>query len=383
MLVQRIFLSPPFIFAIIWILMLSISMLNISYSFSDEVDVLIFIATLSFLGYFLGYFSLLLFTNKYKSPIRYKNIIHKIDIKKLQGALLASVFFICSILIINFYLDGYPPFFSNLGVETKNYVEYGRMKGVLFALIVFLFLISSLFKTKTVDVLIKLFCFGVLVLYLSRGFVIFTLLSWLFFYLFENKKTISLLKLIFMITCAFIFILILMSVAGEYRTGTASFIKALEIKDSFLDLDPEILWLVSYISMPTINIVELVQYQQYFMGKATVNAMLPGFMNFDSESREFYASILPNEHNTAGTYLKNVVLDFGILGILIYNYLIGIFSYLLFKYSSSSLIKSVFLAELSLLFFADFFLFFPTLFLLFVLILFNKYAFYPINTALN
>jgi hypothetical protein len=159
---------------------------------------------------------------------------------------------------------------------------------------------------------------------------------------------------------------------SEYRTSLEFFYSALEIKNEYRDLNTGLLWVITYISMPTINIVELTKFSQYFYGEAMLSSALPAFLSFDQGAELFYTQVLPNPYNTVAGYLKNAYLDFGWIGVFTLNLFIGFLLSCSSIYKFSNLSKSVLLNALLFLFFYDYFINFTTIFVIFLFYFFGR-----------
>lgn len=365
---NRLLTNPLLVFTVVWCMVVFFSLLEISYSFSGGFSSLFLLFFVSFLGFYLGYFCVrLMFCVASKRVGVY--LPGRFYFREGAGFFIfAVVIFSIGIILLNFFLEGLPPFFSILGYETRNYLEYGRLKGVLFGLVIFLFLISFYFSS-VLSFFLKVFCLSVLILYVSRGLIVFSVLSYLFLVLLEERFSSA--KILAVLVSCLAFMILVIGVVGEYRTGTENFYNALEIKEEFRGISPGIIWVISYVSMPVINIIEVSKVGEYFYGQVMLSSALPAFMAFDQVADSFYQGLLPNPYNTVAGYLKNVFLDFGWVGVLVYNFILGALFYVsAIKFSSLS--RAVLLGALFFLFFHDFFVNFTTIFVVLLFYFFNR-----------
>lgn len=127
--------------------------------------------------------------------------------------------------------------------------------------------------------------------------------------------------------------------------------------------------------MPFVNFLALTNYDHLYFGQNIVSRSLPAFLSFNAESIEFYKSIIPNQYNTVSGYLSPVYLDFGIIGVIVYNLFLGILSSYTYYFGKNNLIKSILITAISLLFFVDYFFYFTTILLILLSLLFNKFVF--------
>jgi oligosaccharide repeat unit polymerase len=261
---------------------------------------------------------------------------------------------------------------SFFGYDTYVYLEYGKFKGVLFGLLIFLFA-SSLYANRKLSIFMKLFSIVFLLLYVSRGNIIFSILIYFFLLIYENKITNK--RLFFLSLFLMIFILMLFQILGEFRTGTEVFYNSLEIKEQYRIENSGLIWLISYVSMPYVNFLQITDHDMLFYGENIVSRSLPAFLSFNSEAVLFYKSIIPNEYNTVSGYLAQIYLDFGFVGIIVYNFILGILLSYMYYISNNFLMKSIFMTIISLLFFVDYLFYFTTIVLLILSFLFNKLVF--------
>ena len=365
---KRIISNPLNIFLFIWALILITFQLKIAYFFPSYNYLQYLYPSISILFFILGFLII-------KFSIRRK-IIKKVKVtfsKKRFKIFVFSLFsMVIIIILLNLKLFGMPPFFSFLGYDTYVYLEYGRFKGVLFALLIFIYIIS-IYATKKFSIFMKLFSIAILLLYVSRGNIIFSIIVYFFLLVYENKLSNK--KLFILIHLLIIFVLILFQILGEFRTGTNVFYASLEIKEEYQIENSGLIWLVSYISMPFVNFLELTNHNNLFFGENIISRSLPAFMSFNMESIAFYKSILPNKLNTVSGYLANVYLDFGLVGIILYNFFLGILLSYSFYISKNKILKSVLITCIALLFFVDYFFYFTTILIIILSIIFNKIIF--------
>jgi len=365
---KRIVSSPLNIFLIIWILVISTFQLRVA-TFIQGYNIDQFIFPLVGIFYFSIGFILIYFLKRInKKQKKFEFYLSNVRFIIFYYFLL---FFIIIIFFINLNFFGLPPFLSFFGYDTSVYLEYGRFKGLLFGLLIFLFLIS-MYTTKKLSIFMKFISILILLLYVSRGNIIFSILAYFFLLIYENKITNK--KLVFISIFMIIFILVLFQILGEYRTGTEAFYNALEIKDEFQINNSGIIWLISYISMPFVNFLELTHHSHMYYGENIISRSIPAFLNFNAEAVDFYKSTLLNQYNTVSGYMGPVYLDFGLLGIIMYNFFLGLVLGYSYYFSKNNLIKSILITAIFLSFFVDYFFYFTTIVLIILSIIFNKFV---------
>ena len=364
---KSILSNPINIFLFTWLLIIFTYQLKIAYFFPEYSIKEFAIPILCIFYFVLGFETVKILQKPQKQKV------YKLYLSKQKFNMFISFLITMSLLIVimNIEMFGLPPMMSFFGYDTSVYLEYGRFKGVLFALLIFIFIVS-LYATKKISYLMKLFSIIVLLLYVSRGNIIFSIITYFFLLIYENK--INNKKLLILLSLFIIFTLLLFQILGELRTGTETFYNVLEIKDAYRLKNSGLIWLIAYISMPFANFLEVTNYNNLYYGQNIISSSLPAFLSFNSASIEFYKSIIPNQYNTVATYLVHIYLDFGIIGVIVYNYFLGIFASYLYHFSTNNLIKSIFLTVISLLFFIDYFFFFTTIVLIVLSVVFNKFV---------
>jgi len=360
--------NPLFVFVAVWFIIMATFSIRIATFFPDFNIRQYIYPTLSIISFSMGYLSLFLFKTK---SIK-KSYVNYFSKKRFNIFIFVLISISLMIISLNIFLYGLPPVFSFFGFDTVVYLEYGRFKGVLFAIAIFLFAIS-LFATKKLSFFIKFFSITVLLLYVSRGNIVFSILLYLFLLIFENK--ISNKRLSIYLIVVLVFILLMFQIIGELRTGTEVFYNVLDIKDEFRINNSGLIWLISYISMPFVNFLEITTYDNLYYGQNIISRSLPAFMQFNYDSIEFYKSILPNQYNTVAGYLAPIYLDFGLMGVMFFNSFIGFTTAYIIKFSNNNLVKAILMTAISLLFFVDYFFYFTTIVMLFLSFIFYKFTF--------
>lgn len=358
---ERLVTHPLFVFAAVWSVIAASASLRVSASFQRDLSPLYHLLTVSLVCFGAGYVAVAMLGASREA--RWITEFHSAPVvaRQTRRVMFASTLAIIAIMALNVRLDGLPPFFAFLGADTLGYLEYGRLKGALFALAPFTFLLSA-YAGRRLGLLMKAISLGVLVLYVSRGYVIFSLLA--YFFLILQLRNVRFWRLVLYLCLLLATVLALMEIVGHYRTGTASFFQALDIRAQYRDLNAGLVWLLAYVSMPAINIIELTQHEVFFHGKALYSASMPAFLAIDEAARSHFVAVIPNRYNTASGYLTNAYLDFGWYGVALYNLLLGMVASAVHRFSPNLLIKSILLACLALMFFNDYFLYFTTLFMI-------------------
>jgi oligosaccharide repeat unit polymerase len=349
---------PLFIFVAIWLIIAVSVSLRVSYSFQNDLSPLYQLMGVSIAMFVVGFGLVALLGNTSRTQHRL-TLYHVATVsRQTQRFMIGTVSLAVAIMALNILVDGLPPFFGFLGVETYNYLEYGRLKGVLFGLAAFIVLLSA-YARPAMGLLMKAVGIGIFILYVSRGYIIFSLVG--YFFLVLHLRNIRIGRMLLYGLLLLGLMIFIMEVVGQYRTGTANFYAALNIKREFQQMNAGIVWLLAYISMPSINLIELSQHNTFFTGKALYSAGMPAFMAIDADVSRYFFTTIPNRYNTASGYLANVYLDFGWYGIVLYNLVLGMVASAIHRFSANYLLKSIFLAATALMFFNDYFVYFTTL----------------------
>lgn len=317
-------------YKIIWtpILFYSILMVAFVYYFlylSSKQVVLstktIFIVVVSFLTYILGYFSDIKF--KFKFPHFHCSM------KKCMNFVF---YFGILVFIFECALNRYIPIVATFTVGSK----YGDFKMIPF--LHYFVMLETLLpiyfindKTKASVKFLKIIIVTFIIInYESRQLVIFLFLS-LFTSLFLGKEKVheARINVVAIIFIGFLFILFI--VIGNLRIGSSDvidYLKAFSGVDKNKDVTLIDLWFNLYTSMNYAtfqNILEAASKNGFYgWGRYTLRPVLSLFL-LDRMSIIQY----PTEYNSfdlLGTYICDIYLDFGFIGIIVINFLYGIIS---------------------------------------------------------
>ena len=134
---------PVSLFVLVWLMMLCALSVRISYDSYPEMGLPIFLFVLSFLALLAGsgMTSVLL-------PSRIDQEVHPdeyvLDVRRLRRLNWLFALVAIGIMVLNLKLDGLPPAFGFFSFDTSNYLEYGRLKQLLFPLLISIVVNSSL-----------------------------------------------------------------------------------------------------------------------------------------------------------------------------------------------------------------------------------------------
>lgn len=377
-------LNPVSIFFGVWIIQISLYLFDIAYFLPvalDDILVLLRIFLVSLVCFLIGVISAVLVLSNdmikrsSKGRLFMLHMATSVEVPstRLRWAFLMLAIVIITISIMNWYTYGPLPLLSSLlGVETPyNYLDYGRSKYIVFGATLLLISLTYFERSKIIRLLTLLFSFCILSIYVTRYFIIHALLQYLFLHIFVKRPKVSFSKLGIGI---FIFVIItatVMTIIGDVRTGSLKFLEAMQIKEEFRWLPIGILWLISYIAFPLANIITLVghPFNNFYGGLFILNDIVPPFLwnilgvgDATWKYVEIVYNYFPNPLNNVATYLGHVFLDFGFLGIILFNFFLGFSSWWVYVYAKQKaslfarLIGAIWLSNLTLIFFSNLFL---------------------------
>jgi oligosaccharide repeat unit polymerase len=371
------FCHPIKLFCFVWVVMLAALSVHVSESSYPTLGtpLLLFFVSLTSLG--VGYFLVRLFVSAHEPAVPGGFEDRELDCVKLR--ILNTVFLIISLVIVflNLKLAGLPPAFSFLSINTKEYLEYGKLKQVLFPLLVAILVNSSLDPLYRFKIFFGGFASVVMVLYLTRlnlMFAVFQIIA--LFALTSQVKTKKIYLVAFItLVCA----ILAANVLGNNRTSRDVFMEFLQIKASYSDAPMPFLWAVSYFSIPISDMSWIVQeFHRQDMHLSSLYPLLPAFWTPDNPYQTFLESdarIIDGAH----TYLANYFMDASFAGVAFINVLIGMASGLFMagRALKSPLVFAVLLGAIVFLFFSDLFTPLSTLILVFVQHITESYTISP------
>ncbi|HIF9347325.1 TPA: O-antigen polymerase [Photobacterium damselae] len=346
---------PIIIFSSCWILGIFFSWIKVSYySFTNlSFSIPFFIYNLFFFLFpFFCYFCL-------RRGVRLKYDITIFYSKSyVENFIKYSSILLLLLILFNIYKHGYPPFFSIFGFTTKNYVEYGSLKQVIFSLTTVIMLACVLSSNY-----IKIFLFGfVFILFMSRGPLLTSLSSVLLLLLMINKLK---LKSIFIV---FIILMIGNAWLGDLRTNKELFLQYMNILPDKSDWNTSFLWFISYVSTPFSNMLWITENELNVSWGESLVTFLPGSLRdeFFPSTLHYPSYIIDGVHG----YITPIFNDYGFIGVAIFNMILGtLFCY--FHSSHKFLIYTFFLGMLSFIFFFNPFIQLTTIISLFFIFYLN------------
>jgi oligosaccharide repeat unit polymerase len=350
--------DPVKLFVAIWLVMLASMQFEISYVSYPHFSLAVILFLFSFLSFILGHYFVRLICKVNELP--QENSRNEINIRKLR---LFNFYLFGSSVILTLYnvmVAGLPPVFAFLGFDTKPYFDYGRLKQVIFPLLMALFVNSFLESSTIRKLFYSTFAFLAMLSYVARGSMLLMLLQALIVFSIRTSKGKARLYLIAgvgLIGAAF-----LADFIGSNRTGDAIFFAYMQIKTQYQQWPTIYLWVISYVSTPLSNLCWLVDLAHFdHVTWSFAYPLLPSFWLPSNPHLEFIenSKIIDGVH----TYLATYFLDLSYFGIASINCFVGMIS----GYYSSDrrisryyLTSSIFLTCIAFMFFFDFFAYLET-----------------------
>lgn len=354
--------------------MLAALSIHVSESSYPTLEIPLGLFGLSLLFMLSGYFLVkLLYIRRIRPPQVHEPI--PLDIRRLRLLNLAFLLMALFIILMNLKIAGLPPAFSFFGFDTKEYLEYGKMKQILFPLLVAVLVNSSLDPSYRFKLFFGGFSAIVMGLYLTRLNIMFA--AFQIIILFAITSRVKTRKLYVVATISVLSALMLANFLGNNRTSRDVFMEFLQIKPAYSNAPMPFLWAASYFSIPISDMSWIAQeYHHQQVSFSSLYPVLPVFLAPDDPHKSFLTSdarIIDGAH----TYLSTYFMDFSFAGVALINGLIGLASgyFMSGRRMTSPLVFSVLLAGVMFIFFFDLFSPLSTVILVIVSITTESYAF--------
>ncbi len=345
----------PLFFAI-WAMMLgalAFHITDVSYPTMGIPLALFGMSTVSFLA---GYaFTWLIRKTRRRDPGTQSCLV-EVSVRRLRWCTNIMVLLCCVIIVANIRIDGLPPIFGFFSFDATTYEQYGRLKQILFPLLICTF-VDAVFDPSIVRrVGLMLFSFVTLVAYVTRGTVLIALCQIVIVLSLTSvlrKKNIYIRGLLVATVALGVATLI-----GNARTPLDVLVEYLQIKQAYQHYPTTFLWLITYLSIPISDMAWIVRNYHFVHPSWTfAYPLLPSFVvptNLDRSLLEQCDCIIDGVH----TYLSEYYLDLSFAGVVLINVLIGVAAgYISARGVSRMLLaSSVFLTCIVFMYFSDTFL---------------------------
>jgi oligosaccharide repeat unit polymerase len=386
-LIHRNFANYLTIYSGIWLTIILLYSLRLSYL---QVELSIttikyFIAIFS--AFFMGYLiALTIFLPEYKNKGNRRHKIKKYKVNFNQKFITYSFWIIVLAMILQVIYSGGVPLFWLLMNVNKNYFAFGipTFNGLVLSFLVFFstILYINLRQNFSAKQLIYFIIIIIIPILLINRQVLITIIVQLLVahYLFINKIKIR--KLVYISIIG----IVIFGIIGNYRTGLQDFILVSRFKDTEIGyLSSGFYWVYMYLTMSIANINNLFTNFNFLdlnYGLNMLRSYVPTiFLDvlFDTNSYSQVNFLVTINYNVSG-YMVSPFLDFGQLGVVVYTFFLGIICSIVYhnfifnNTVTNKLIFIVILLIISMSFFIDFLLYLPVSFqLVWIVILKNKY----------
>lgn len=357
----RELVTPIKVFDFIWLLTISLYELKLSYIQQELSQRTIWIFIACILSYnLIGniFYNIKIERKKQRRKIKLFNIKIEDRIK------IANYIFIIIFLVEILYSKGIPLIWKIQKIP-KTYMDFGipSLHGALNGLVICLGA-YTLFKKKYYFKYLYLI-FGILTL--SRQVLMSIVIEAVVYNIIDtanNKTKINYKK--YIIICIVIFIAF--NVLGNFRSGNDVMGIVFNPRKGYENLPTSIMWVYSYLTFSVSNFNNLVGITNGMVnyGTSTLNFFLPTvIINMVDIKQNFNANYLVQSNFNVSTYLPEIYIDFGIIGIIVFNSLIAILGTYLYKKVKSEkceyyyMLYSVFIHNIVFLFFVNMFIYIP------------------------
>lgn len=314
-------LNPDGLFYGIWLFTIGLSQLQLSNSQSSWNAEMWFVVFVSIVSYSLGSKSIGIYgkiikINNVSSMDRRLVLKNNLAKEKMRTALIISYILSFIAYFIEVIDAGYIPIFGNNMSDYANfgmsYVHYLVVSlGIILVLTFLYFIIYE--KDKYLGIL---FIIGLLILIsmLNRHVIIFTAIGIVMSINFFKKR----LKLESILLFVF-FALIIFTILGSFRNVTPEFLMnyfGYEEKHNLV-----FMWAYYYLTVGFSNLQNIINLKPPFSYGIQTFTPLWTFTGF---KKLFVESMHPN-FSGVGTFLEGYYLDFGLIGIIVLPFLLGVF----------------------------------------------------------
>jgi len=342
---------PVLLFVLVWMMMLAALSFHVSYDSYPTMELPLSLFAISLAALLAGY-GLVRVLFPVAEARGDGDDEYVLDVARLRKVNVFLVMVAVAIMILNLKLDGLPPAFGFLSFETKNYLEYGRLKQLLFPSLICIVVNASLDRSRIWKVALMAFGLLSLLLYVTRGEVLATLLQ--VFFVFSLTSRIQKKKLVVSAGVMVLALAFLASLVGNNRTTQSSFFAVLQIRREFWEWPMIALWAISYFSIPVSNLCWIVH--NFHFETATWSFLYPALPAFwipvdPHDSVTGYSHVVDGVH----TYLATYYLDLSYPGIVLINVVLGVACAFIMRrgMSRNCLTSSIFLGCIAYIFFVD------------------------------
>lgn len=377
---DKFLITPIKTFNFVWLCVMffyNFKLSNIQQDFSERTLLIFLVCIVSF--DIASMFMRRIKISSRQQANEYNNFIKKSDDvrKDVNMITVINIIFMLAFAVEVLYSRGFPLLWQLIGVE-KTYIDFGipSFHGMLNGLAICMGTIL-LFKRNSYSKYIYIL-YGILII--SRQVLISMFVQAIVYNIILNikektkinyKKYIAIMLIIF----------ILFSVIGNFRSGDVMK-NNFAPKEKYENMPVSIMWIYSYLFFSFSNFNNLVSITDGGVnnGASTINFVIPTALTNILEIKEEYKPYyLVSSCFTVSTYLPELYLDFGIVGIGIFNVIIALMTMYIYKKMQCTtsrkwaILYSVFIHNILLLLFTNMFLYLPIIIqYVYILLLYRK-----------
>jgi oligosaccharide repeat unit polymerase len=343
--------NPVVLFAIVWSIMLFTLSFHISYESYPDMSLPLLLFGISLVALLLGYWGWLFLVPA--SSTSEDGVAYILSVTKLRKLTAIFVLVALAIMILNVKVDGLPPALGLLSFDTKMYLEYGRLKQLLFPLLITLVVNSLLEPMKLRRYMVMAFGLLAMLLYITRGEILASLLQ--AFFVFSMTTKLKRRKLVLVSGMVALGLALAASIIGNNRTAQASFFEVLQIKQQFREWPMTSLWIISYFSIPLSNLCWIVR--DFHFETATLSFLYPALPAFWTPAGGAHDTAFSSSHVIDGvhTYIANYYMDMSFVGVVLGNLVLGVGCAIIVRRGIGRhfLTSAIFLGCMAYIFFVD------------------------------
>ena len=360
---EKNLINPQFVFNFIWLITLSLYELKLSYIQKDFLERTIFIFWVCVLSYNIA---LILFDFIRFPATRQKKLAKNYKKRRKIAKNIVLIVFLLELI----YSKGVPLIWIATGVR-KTYFDYGipSLHGAWCGLLVCLGAYSLFKKTKD-----KWLYLGLCIIIISRQLIMSIIIEGFIYALYtrnikskvEHTYKPKKIKTKF-IVISLIIVVSLFTIIGNFRSGSRVMDRVFQARQNVV-LSSASKWIYSYMTFSLSNFNNLVKKTPGGVnnGASMLKELLPTiFLRIFRIKPNYSPYYLISRNYNVSTYLPPIYLDFGIFGIAIFNFFMGIMGYILYKNIKHKktvrgvMLYSVYIHNIILMFFINFFLYLP------------------------
>ena len=364
--INRKIYTPTLIFNFIWFVVLALYQFKLSHLQHDLSIRTMLVLIVCILSYNVTFLIMKLIKERNKEDKEQKQKKHIFNINiKTRFTVEQKVKFFKYVAIVVFiieviYSKGVPLLWKFLGTG-KTYFDFGipSINGALYGLIICLGAYSIFSKSKDKYIYLLM---GILMV--SRQVLMSMFIEAIVFTICDFSKKIDYRKY------AIILVVLLLgfSVIGNFRSGSNEIDMVFYAKEEYKELPTTVKWVYSYVTFSITNLDNLINMTdgRANFGATMISDILPTVVtNIINIKVNQYPYYLELGNFNVSTYLPSVYLDFGIIGVGIFNAILAILGKTLYDMltkdnnARNRLLYAVFAHNILLLFFINMFLYLP------------------------